>query len=107
MTRKYRLFDDTVKEHFATDAEFRVQLIIHTLNCFLEGDAKMGQQMLRKYIKTDLGYKQLEELTGISEKSLNRMFGANGNPTTRNLFKVIEAISKHERIKLNVSVAAE
>ncbi len=107
MAREYRLFSDTVKEHFATDKEFRVQLIIRTLSYFIEGDTKLGQQMLRKYITSDVGYKELEALTQIPEKSLIRMFGKSGNPTTANLFKVLRAITEHESIKLSVSVAAE
>jgi DNA-binding phage protein len=87
-------------------ASFRVEMIVRTLSHFVKGDTKMGQLMLRDYITSDIGYKELENLTQIPQKSLVRMFGKSGNPTTSNLFKVIRAISEHEGIELSVSAAA-
>ena len=63
--------------------------------------------MLRDYITSDIGYKELSHFMQIPQKSLVRMFGKNGNPTTSNLFKVIRAISEHVGIELSVTVAAE
>lgn len=82
-------------------------MIVRTLSNFVKGDTKMGQLMLRDYITSDISYKELYHFTQIPQKSLVRMFGKNGNPTTSNLFKVIRAISEHVGIELSVTVAAE
>ena len=41
-------------------------------------------------------------LTEIPPKSLSRMFGPKGNPTSKNLLKVINALSEYEGIRLRV-----
>ena len=49
-----------------------------------------------------LHIEELARLTEIPPKSLSRMFGPKGNPTSKNLQKVINAPSEYEGIRLRV-----
>ena len=95
-------FNELVRENMKRDPEFRQAMLLETVNCFLQGDIEKGNSLFRNYIVDDMGYKALGKKTGIHEKSLNRMFGPKGNPTTKNLLKVINAITVYEGIKLKV-----
>lgn len=95
-------FRDLVRENLKDDPEFRKELLLGTISCFLQGDDETGRSLVRNYIRADLGYKALSEKSGIHEKSLNRMFGPKGNPTLANALKVLTAISEYEGVKLKV-----
>ncbi|MBL6642698.1 MAG: transcriptional regulator [PS1 clade bacterium] len=99
LTRDFR---EMVREDLRDNPEFRKEMLLGTLNCFLEGDEETGRSLVRNYIRADMGYKALSEKSGIHEKSLNRMFGPKGNPTLANAIKVLTTISEHEGIKLKV-----
>ncbi len=99
MTRDYR---ESIREDLKIDSAFRKELLLETLNCFLEGDIETARALFRNYIKSEYGYKNLAAATGVSEKSLNRMFGPKGNPTSANFLKVVQALCKSEGIKLRV-----
>ncbi len=53
--------------------------------------------------KATIGYRALSEAVGTPEKSLIRMFGAKGNPRASHLSRVIEALQRHENVRLKVS----
>lgn len=95
-------FHELVRQNLKDDPEFRREMLLGTLNCFLNGDDETGRSLVRNYIRADLGYKALAEKTNIHEKSLVRMFGPNGNPTLENAICVLTAISEREGIKLKV-----
>ena len=99
LTRDYR---ESIREDLKSNPELRKEMLVGTLNCFLEGDMELGRALFRNYIKSEYGYKNLAAEIGISEKSLNRMFGPKGNPTSRNLLKIVSALTEHEGIKLKV-----
>ena len=40
--------------------------------------------------------------TGISAKSLMRMFGPNGNPQAQNLFAVLSHLQQHAKLRMEV-----
>ena len=61
-----------------------------------------GKAVLRDYINATLGFEALGGLTDKSPKSLMRMFGPNGNPQARNLFKVIRCLQAREGLRFTV-----
>ena len=95
-------FKELVRENLKNNSKFRKALLLETMNCFLQGDIEKGNSLFRNYIVEDIGYKALGKKTGIHEKSLNRMFGPNGNPTLSNAVKVLTTISEYENVKLKV-----
>ena len=103
LTRDFR---ETVKARMDADPEYRRALLEEGLELLLAGDLATGRAVLRDFINGTIGFVALAEETGISEKSLMRMFGEAGNPTAQNLFAVIEALRKHESVELEVTATA-
>ena len=99
LTRDYR---ESIREDLKSNPELRKEMLVGTLNCFLESDIDFARHMMREYIICDVTFEELARLTEIPPKSLSRMFGPKGNPTSKNLLKVINALSEHEGIRLRV-----
>ena len=97
-----RSFKETVQARILREPEFGAELFAGAIECFLEGDIETGKSVLRDYINATVGFTKLGELSGISEKSLMRMFSAAGNPQTSNLFKVISCIQEHVGFQVRV-----
>ena len=99
LTREFR---ETVWEKAQQSAEFRRALLTEAIESLLSGDLETSKAILRDAIKSTIGYRALTEATGIPEKSLVRMFGASGNPRADRLARVIEALQRHEGVRLLV-----
>ena len=99
LTRDFR---ETVAARIKRDAAFRRGVLEDSVNELLLGDVRAGKAMLRDYINSTLGFAVLATRTGIPDKSLQRMLGPRGNPTAANLFKLIGALQRHERVVLQV-----
>lgn len=95
-------FRELVRENIRRDPEFKREMLASVSNSFLEGDIDFARHMMREYIIGDVTFEELARLTEIPPKSLSRMFGPKGNPTSKNLLKVINALSEHEGIRLRV-----
>ena len=85
LTRNYR---ETILERLQADDEFRKALYAEAITALLEGEQAVAFSMLRDLIHASISFKRLAEETGVSEKSLHRMLGANGNPTIQNIGKM-------------------
>jgi DNA-binding phage protein len=72
------------------------------VEAFLQGDVDAGKTILRDYINATMGFEELAERSGISAKSLMRMFSASGNPQANNLFSVIGLLQEAEHVALEV-----
>ncbi len=101
-----RSFNDTVRARAQADPEFRHALLREAVEALLEGDLALGKSVLRDYINATLGFEGLALAIGTPSKSLHRMFSPQGNPSSANLFGVISALQKSERVQLTVSIAA-
>ena len=66
----------------------------------LAGDLETG--LLRNYINATVGFADLALRTHTPKNSLMRMFGPYGNPSSKNLFKVIAELAKVEGLDLSV-----
>ncbi len=99
LTRNFR---ETIWEKAQRNPGFRRALLTEAVENLLAGDIETIKGLLRDYIKATIGYRALSEAAGIPEKSLIRMFGAKGNPRASRLSRVIEALQRHEDVRLKV-----
>ena len=100
LTRDFR---ETIGEKAQRSPRFRRALLTEAVENLLAGDLETGKGLLRDYIKATIGYRALSEAVGAPEKSLIRMFGPRGNPRASHLSRVIEALQRHEDVRLKVS----
>ena len=96
-------FKDTVVERAKHDIKFRKALLEEFVNEFLAGNLDIAKILLRDYVNATISFEQLAKTTKISDKSLQRMLGPKGNPTTNNFCIVLKAIQEIE----GVSIAAK
>lgn len=99
-----RDFKDTVCARAQSDPQFRLALIEEAVESLVRGDLDSGRSILSNYINATIGYPGLAELTGTSPKSLMRMLGPKGNPTVKNLLRILSQVKKHEGIEFEVRV---
>ena len=95
-------FRETIRERAQTDAAFRRGLLQEAVELMLSGDVKTGQKIIRNYINATVGFHELAERTQTPEKSLMRMFGPKGNPSSQNMFGVIAELAKAEGVNLSL-----
>ena len=103
LTRDFR---ETIREKAQQSAGFRRALLTEAIENLLAGDLETSKGLLRDYIKATIGYRELSEATGTPEKSLIRMFGPAGNPRASHLARVVDALQKHEAVRLEVRANA-
>lgn len=99
LTRDFR---DTIKARAQRDAKFREALLTEAVAAFLADDVATGKALLRDYINATLGFEALAKATGKSSKSLHRMLGPSGNPSTENLFAMLRILQRREGVSLAV-----
>ena len=95
-------FRETIRERAQHDAAFRRGLLQEAIELMLSGDVKTGQKIIRNYINATVGFHELAERTQTPEKSLMRMFGPKGNPSSQNMFGVIAELAKAEGVNLSL-----
>jgi DNA-binding phage protein len=103
LTRDHRT---TVIERIARDARFREALLTEAMNAFLGGESAVGRAMLRDLVHGTLGFEGLARVVGKPSKSLHRMLAPHGNPSTANLFEIVQALQKASRVRLQVVARA-
>jgi DNA-binding phage protein len=84
------------------DRVFRLALLREGIEALLANEVDAGKSVLRNYVLSTIGFAALAKATGIPEKSLLRMFGPSGNPQARNLFLVLAALQRTEKVILQV-----
>jgi DNA-binding phage protein len=97
-----REFKETIAARVGRDPAFREALLREGIEALLAGDVAIGRSVLRDYINATLGFEALGAATGITPKSLMRMFGPDGNPQAQNLFAVLSHLQKHARVRVEV-----
>jgi DNA-binding phage protein len=98
-----REFKKTVFERAHRDPVFRNALLTESINEFLSGDLETAKSMLRDYINASVAFHNLAEKLNKNDKSLQRMLGPDGNPTTSNFFALLHGIQEIEGIKIEAS----
>jgi len=100
LTREYKT---TVMERIAKDPEFAAALYAEAISSLVEGDKKMVLSILRDLVHARISFSKLAGQTGLDEKSLHRMLGANGNPTMDNLVHLMHIIERSLGIDVDIN----
>ena len=103
LTREYK---QTIVARLQRDYKFARALYTEALNALLEGETDEGLSMLRDLVHAGITFKALARETGLGEKALHRMLSRRGNPTTRNLIAIIQAVCEDLGIQPRVGLAA-
>lgn len=100
-----RAFRETVYQREQRDRAFRKALLTEAVNAYLSGDEATGKTVLRDVINATVGFEPLAAELGKPGKSLHRMLGPRGNPSTANLFAILQLLQKRAGVKLTVKAA--
>jgi DNA-binding phage protein len=100
-----KAFRETVYERAHRDARFRKALLTEAVNAYLSGDEAAGKTVLRDAINAMIGFEPLAAELGKPAKSLHRMLGPQGNPSTANFFAILRALQEKAGVKLTVRAA--
>lgn len=98
-------FRETIRDRAQREPAFRKPLLREAIGLMLSGDEKTGRASLRNYINATVGFSQLERATTIPASSLMRMFGPNGNPSAKNLFRVLAHLQSHEGVNFEIRLS--
>lgn len=99
-----RSFKETIKARLARDTAFRDALFGEAIDAFLQGDSETGKAVLRDLINGTIGFEKLARRIRRPSKSLHRMLGSGGNPTTENFFAMMRALQRETGVRLEVRV---
>lgn len=91
-------FRETVLKRAKKDTRFRRQMFAEALSAFLNNELTVAKSLLRDYINATIHFEPLAEQLNRNSKSLQRMLGPNGNPTSQALFEIIHALQIEEGI---------
>ena len=100
-------FRETVQARARRDVKFRQALLAEAMQALLDGDLEEGRAVLRSCINATVGFEKLGVALGRSPKSLMRMFGPSGNPTSGNLLGVISVLQDKTGVRLRVRAVAD
>ena len=103
LTRDFRI---TIVERARRDHRFCEGLLTEAINDYLAGETAAGRSMLRDLVNATIGFERLAQEIGKPSKSLHRMLGTRGNPSSENFFEIVGALQRHLHVKLRVSVRA-
>lgn len=98
-------FRETVYSRARRDSAFRKALLTEAVNAYLSGEESVGKAVLRDFINATVGFEKLSSLSEIPSKSLHRMLGPSGNPSTANFFAILRVLQEHAGIQLKVRAA--
>jgi DNA-binding phage protein len=100
-----RTFRETVYVRAQRDRAFRNALLTEAVNAYLAGDEATGKAVLRDVINATVGFERLATELGKPGKSLHRMLGPQGNPSTANFFAILQVLQKRAGVRLTVKAA--
>jgi DNA-binding phage protein len=98
-----RDFKETIMARAQRDAKFRQALFTESLNAYLAGDSATGKAILRDLINATIGFEGLAAEINKPSKSLHRMLGEKGNPSTENFFDILGALQRKTKVTLAVT----
>lgn len=102
LTREFRA---TVCQRAQQDEAFVVALLTEAINAYLSGDEATGKSVLRHVIHATVGFEALGHELGKPAKSLHRMLGPAGNPTTSNFVAILQVLQRRIGVRLTVRAA--
>lgn len=96
-------FKNTVMARARHDKAFCNAMLTEALNELISGDIDVGKAILRDYINATISFEILSAMMDKDPKSLMRMLGPRGNPTSRSLLEIFHAIQKQNKMKIRIS----
>ena len=96
-------FKKTIAARARRDPRFREALFTEAINAYLAGDTAEGKAILRDLVNATVGFESLAAETHKPSKSVHRMLGPRGNPSSENFFDIVKALQKKTRVKLRVT----
>ena len=103
LTRDFRV---TILARARRDVRFCQSLLTEAINDYLAGETAVGRSILRDLVNATIGFEVLATEVDKPSKSLHRMLGAGGNPSSENFFEIVGALQRHLHVKLRVTVRA-
>src|SRR3990167_8440741 len=97
-------FKTTVMARAHRDKAFCNAMLTEAINELLTGDIDTGKAILRDYINATITFEILSRMLDKNSKSLMRMLGPKGNPTSKSLFEIFHMIQKLKKIKIHISL---
>ena len=98
-------FRETIYVRARRDSAFRKALLTEAVSAYLSGEENVGKTVLKDFINATIGFEKLSVLSDIPAKSLHRMLGPSGNPSTTNFFTMLRVLQEHAGIHLKVRAA--
>jgi DNA-binding phage protein len=98
-------FKDTVME-LCKNPEYRKALLLEALESYFEGDMAVGNAMMRDYLNGCKAFGEVASLLQLKESSLRRMLSPDGNPTSKNFFRMFKVCSNREGLEASELLAA-
>lgn len=82
---------------------FRRGLLVEATNCLLGGEVAVAKSLLRDYINATIGFETLADRIEKNPKSLHQLLGPRGNPSLKNLTRILTSLQESEMIRLEVT----
>ncbi len=92
----------TVKERAQRDSAFRDGLLLEALESVLRGELELAKILLRDYINATEGFESVGRALNKSPKSLMRMLGSTGNPSSTNIFSLTRHLQEASGLTFSI-----
>jgi len=99
LTKEFR---ETTYARARRDSRFRKALLTEAINAYFNGDETTGKATLKDFINATIGFEKLSTVVQIPSKSLHRMLGPSGNPSTEHFFVVLRTLQQEIGVQLKV-----
>lgn len=103
LTRDFRI---TIVARARRDRRFCESLLTEAIDAYFEGETAVGRSVLRDLVNATIGFERLAATVRKPSKSLHRMLGPAGNPSSENFFEIVQALQRHLGVKLHVTARA-
>jgi DNA-binding phage protein len=100
-----REYGEMVADDVRENPEYARELLGRALTLLLDGDTSTAKIMFRDLVNGTQGFVALARETGLNDKSLHRMLGANGNPRMENLILIAQALKKALGVETRVEAS--
>jgi len=100
LTRDFR---ETIMARARRDPRFSEALFTEAMNAFLAGETETGRAILRDLVNATIGFEKLGKEIHKPSKSLHRMLGPRGNPSTENFFQIVRTLQRRTHTRLRVT----
>ena len=97
-----RDFKKTIVARAQRDPEFRRAMLAEAINELLAGNVDIAKSTLRDYINATISFEPLAKELHKNSKSVQRMLGPEGNPTTRSLIEMLHILQVKEGVQFHV-----